>query len=67
MELHLDKGQAQYFCVIWVVLEESPLFWAAVIGLAHVHILKMLELSVLHVSYGSHFWSSQMNKYLNVV
>ena len=63
MELHLDKELAQYSCLIWVVLEENPLFWAAVMELAHVHILKMLELSVPPVSYSSHFWAGTAISY----
>ena len=62
--LHLDKGLAQYFCVIWTVLEESLLFWGVVVkGLAHVHIPEMLELSVLHVSYSSNFWTGTAISY----
>ena len=51
--LPLVKGLAQYSWILWDVLEQSPLFSAAVIeGLvvSTVHIHKMLELSVLPVS-----------------
>ena len=49
----LDKGLAQYSYMVWGVLEQSPLFSAAVtvgLGLTGVHILEMLELCV-HVGW----------------
>ena len=58
MELHLDKGLAQYSWMVWDVLEQSPLFWTAVMGLAHVSIIMMLVLSVPYVSYSSHYWAA---------
>ena len=50
--LVLDKEMVQFSSwVMWDVLEQSLLSLAAVIGLSTVHILRMLELSALHVSY----------------
>ena len=51
--LPLDKGLAQYSWIVWDVLEQSPLFSAALIeGLvvSTVQTHKMLEFSVLSVS-----------------
>ena len=69
--LPLDEGLAQCFYILWDVLEQSPLFWTAVISWltttmttttttnTTVHIIMMLELSAPHVSYvkykDSHF------------
>ena len=65
MLLPLDEELAQYFYTLWDVLEESPLFWIAVIvglmtttlttmtttvSIATVLIIMMLELSAPHVS-----------------
>ena len=49
----LDKGLAQYFCIVWDVLGQSHLFSAAVtmgLVLTGVHILLMLE-SCVHVGW----------------
>ena len=59
LRLPLDKGLAQYFYVLWDVMEQSPLFWTAVrvttslttLTTTSVIITMMLELSVPHVSY----------------
>ena len=53
-ELALDKELAQDFLNMWDVMEQSPFFWAAVIGKLvppTVHMLRMSELSakVSHV------------------
>ena len=66
MLLPLDEELAQYFYTLWDVLEESPLFWIAVIvglttttlttmtttaSIATVLIIMMLELYAPQVSY----------------
>ena len=52
--LLLDKGLGHYSCIMWDVLVQSPLFWAAVtewLVLTTVDILEMLELCAHHASY----------------
>ena len=48
----LEMGLAQYLWDMWHVMEQSSLFWAAVVGklVSGVHILRILELSAPQVS-----------------